>query len=116
MSSLHQPSEYDRLLLSLLGPLPNEQDFAINLCTLLSNEGKHELRLSRHPKLMGALLAHAGVFTDGKKREVACHPMNGRQRSVFEHCRARGSVLFRWLFISPICGLTARQIYSLPCP
>ncbi|XP_037087884.1 AT-rich interactive domain-containing protein 2-like [Pollicipes pollicipes] len=65
MSQPRPPSEYDRLLLSLLSPLPNEQDFAINLCTLLSNEGKHELRLSRHPRLMGALLAHAGVFTDG---------------------------------------------------
>ncbi|KAF0301610.1 AT-rich interactive domain-containing protein 2 [Amphibalanus amphitrite] len=65
MSAPRQPSEYDRLLLSLLGPLPNEQDFAINLCTLLSNEGRHELRLNKHPRLLGALLAHAGVFTDG---------------------------------------------------
>ena len=68
MSTPRQASEYDRLLLSLLGPLPNEQDFAMNLCTLLSNEGRHELRLSKHPRLMGALLAHAGVFTDGESR------------------------------------------------
>jgi AT-rich interactive domain-containing protein 2 len=45
-----------------MSPLPNEQDFAINVCTLLSNEGKHTLKLDKYPRLIDFLLAHAGVF------------------------------------------------------
>lgn len=59
---LYQATDYDRLCLSLLSPLPNEQDFAINVATLLSNEGKHTLKLSRCPRLLDLLCAHAGVF------------------------------------------------------
>ncbi|XP_043473761.1 AT-rich interactive domain-containing protein 2-like isoform X3 [Leptopilina heterotoma] len=61
-ADLYKPSNYDKLALSLLSPLPNEQDFAINVCTLLSNEGKHTLRLDKYPRLVNILLAHAGVF------------------------------------------------------
>ncbi|XP_066999631.2 AT-rich interactive domain-containing protein 2 isoform X4 [Anabrus simplex] len=61
-ADLYKASDYDRLALSLLSPLPNEQDFAINVCTLLSNEGKHTLRLDKCPRLVDFLLAHAGVF------------------------------------------------------
>jgi len=59
---IYQATDYDRLCLSLLSPLPNEQDFAINVATLLSNEGKHTLKLSRCPRLLDLLCAHAGVF------------------------------------------------------
>ena len=61
-ANLYKPSNYDKLALSLLSPLPNEQDFAINVCTLLSNEGKHTLRLDKYPRLVNILLAHAAVF------------------------------------------------------
>uniref|UniRef100_A0A672KAE4 AT-rich interactive domain-containing protein 2-like n=1 Tax=Sinocyclocheilus grahami TaxID=75366 RepID=A0A672KAE4_SINGR len=44
--------------------LPNEVDFAINVCTLLSNESKHAMQLEKEPKLVTLLLAHAGVFDD----------------------------------------------------
>lgn len=69
-TNLYKPSNYDKLALSLLSPLPNEQDFAINVCTLLSNEGKHTLRLDRYPRLVNHLLAHAGVFDSPGTRQL----------------------------------------------
>lgn len=69
-SDLYKPSNYDKLALSLLSPLPNEQDFAINVCTLLSNEGKHILRLDKYPRLVNILLAHAGVFDSPGTRQL----------------------------------------------
>ena len=61
-TDVYRKTDYDRLALSLTSPLPNEQDFAINVCTLLSNEGRHTLKLSKCPRLLNLLLAHAGVF------------------------------------------------------
>ena len=61
-TDFHTPSEYDKLLMSLLSPLPNEQDFAINVCTLMSNECKQTLRVGKCPKMIIVLLAHAGIF------------------------------------------------------
>lgn len=61
-TDLHRRTDYDRLLLSLSSPLPNEHDFAVNVCTLLSNEGRHTLRLAKCPRLLDHLLSHAGVF------------------------------------------------------
>ncbi|XP_017287079.1 AT-rich interactive domain-containing protein 2 [Kryptolebias marmoratus] len=59
-----QPCDYNKLVLSLLSSLPNEVDFAVNVCTLLSNESKHAMQLDKDPKLVTLLLAHAGVFDD----------------------------------------------------
>ena len=56
---------YDKLEKALLSGLPNEVDFAINVCTLLSNEGKHSLNVTKSPKLIEILLAHVGIFRDG---------------------------------------------------
>lgn len=61
-TDLYKTSEYDRLIMSLMSPLPNEQDFAINVCTLMANESKHTLKIENCPKLLEVLLAHAGVF------------------------------------------------------
>lgn len=58
-------SEYDKLQYSLQSGLPNEIDFAINVCTLLSNEGCHILHLRKAPQLIDLLLAHTGVFFEG---------------------------------------------------
>ena len=63
---LYKRSDYDRLTLSLISPLPNEQDFAVNVCTLLSNEGKHTLKLAKCPRLLDLLLSHAGVYQHRK--------------------------------------------------
>ena len=46
--------------------MPNEQDFAVNVCTLLSNEGKHTLKLAKCPRLLDLLLSHAGVYQHRK--------------------------------------------------
>lgn len=48
--------------------LPNEVDFVINVCTLLSNESKHTLRLDRCATLTDLLLAHVGIFDEGRCR------------------------------------------------
>lgn len=69
-TDLYQASEYDKLTLSLLSPLPNEQDFAINVLTLMSNECKQTLRLGKCPRLISILLAHAGVFEHYNFREM----------------------------------------------
>jgi hypothetical protein len=42
------------------------QDFAINVATLLSNEGRHTLKLAKCPRLLDLLLGHAGVFNHRK--------------------------------------------------
>lgn len=65
-SDFVQPCDYNKLVLSLLSSLPNEVDFAVNVCTLLSNESKHAMQLEKDPKLVTLLLAHAGVFDDCK--------------------------------------------------
>ncbi|XP_055689207.1 AT-rich interactive domain-containing protein 2 isoform X2 [Lutzomyia longipalpis] len=69
-TDLYKNSEYDKLFLSLISPLPNEQDFAINVCTLMSNEGKHTLKIDRCPKLIDILLAHAGLFQHYTMRDI----------------------------------------------
>lgn len=69
-TNLYQASEYDKLAMSLLSPLPNEQDFAINVLTLMSNECKQTLRLHKCPRLIGILLAHAGIFEHSNLREM----------------------------------------------
>lgn len=62
-TDLYVATEYERLIMSLMSPLPNEQDFAINVCTLMSNESKHTLRIDACPKLLEVLLGHAGVYS-----------------------------------------------------
>jgi AT-rich interactive domain-containing protein 2 len=65
-TDVYRKTDYDRLTLSLSSPLPNEQDFGINVCTLLSNEGRHTLKLAKCPRLLDLLLAHAGVYNHGE--------------------------------------------------
>ncbi|KAL3266501.1 hypothetical protein HHI36_010671 [Cryptolaemus montrouzieri] len=75
-TNLYKPTDYDRLALSLISPLPNEQDFAINVCTLLSNDGKHTLKVEKNPRLLDYLLAHAGVFNHGSTRKLFLYNYN----------------------------------------
>ena len=67
-TNLFHKTDYDRLLLSLTSPLPNEQDFAVNVCTLLSNEGRHTLKLAKCPRLLDLLLSHAGIYNHGENK------------------------------------------------
>lgn len=55
-------SEYNKLCMSLLSGLPNEEALTLNVCTLLSNEGRHSLKLDRLPRLVDLLLCQAGLF------------------------------------------------------
>lgn len=60
-----QSNRYQKIEKSLMSGLPNEVDFAVNVLTLLSSEGRHTLRLSECPNLVDILLAHAGIFSPG---------------------------------------------------
>ncbi|XP_068209039.1 AT-rich interactive domain-containing protein 2 isoform X2 [Palaemon carinicauda] len=63
-SDMYKASPYDKLALSLISPLPNEHDFAFNVCTILSNEGRHVLQLNQCPRLVEHMLGHTGVYKD----------------------------------------------------
>ncbi|UYV66156.1 ARID2, partial [Cordylochernes scorpioides] len=65
-------SEYDKLAGSLGSCLPNEQDFAVNTATILSNEGNRVLRLKEKPALVSLLLSQVGVWNphDPLLREI----------------------------------------------
>ena len=63
-----EASRYKKLEMTLLSGLPNEVDFAMNTCTLLSNKGRHTLQLKETPRLLELLLAHVGIYRDGQSR------------------------------------------------
>lgn len=66
-TDFYKPTQNEKLFLSLLSPLPNEQNFALNVCMLISNEPVATLvQLDKCPKLIDALLAHAGVYSHCK--------------------------------------------------
>ena len=84
-TELYQKTDYDRLGLSLLSPLPNEQDFAINVCTLLSNEGRHTLKLAKCPRLLDILLVSTNIFASCTNIFLLCLQMflpSGARRGV----------------------------------
>lgn len=61
----------ERLIRSLKSGLPNEVDFAINVCMILSSSAtpggnQVSLRLNETPILVDLLLAHVGIFNDGR--------------------------------------------------
>ncbi|XP_067110428.1 AT-rich interactive domain-containing protein 2 [Osmerus mordax] len=74
--------DYNKLVLSLLSGLPNEVDFAVNVCTLLSNESKHAMQLEKDPKLITLLLAHAGVFDDSLGTFSAVFGMDWKEKTT----------------------------------
>lgn len=63
-TDLYKSTPYDKVALSLISPLPNEHDFAFNICTILSNEGRHAMQLAQYPRIVEFMLAHTGVFKD----------------------------------------------------
>ncbi|XP_034111743.1 AT-rich interactive domain-containing protein 2 isoform X2 [Drosophila albomicans] len=86
-TQLHKHSSYEKLLLSLISPLPNEQDFAINVCTLMANEPRPTLQLSECPKLLDVLLAHLGVYADYTMRQLFQHGHNTAGVQVRRHSK-----------------------------
>ncbi|GBP71851.1 hypothetical protein EVAR_58907_1 [Eumeta japonica] len=62
------PSE--RLALSLLSPMPNEHDLAINVCTVLAADCSNRLPLGTTPHILDFLLAHAGVYNHSSLRDT----------------------------------------------
>ena len=56
---------YTKLELSLHCGLPNEVDFALNVCLLLSAEGHHVFNLTLSSHMISVLMAAVGVFEEG---------------------------------------------------
>ena len=93
---------------SLLSGLPNEVDFAINVCTLLSTEGRHALQLTTCPRLLPLLLGHVGVFEDGPG---SLYPVY--QYAWTQYCKRNYLRVFR---IPTLLNNTiSRQHYILKC-
>ena len=65
LPKLREPNVYRKLERALLSGLPNEVDFALNICTLLSSEGRHSLKLAARPQIIDQLLACLGVYENG---------------------------------------------------
>ncbi|CAL1542134.1 unnamed protein product [Lymnaea stagnalis] len=63
-TDLYEQSDYEKLEMSLRSGLPNEVDVAVNVCVLLSTEGKHCMKLEKTSHLMRLLLAHVGIFEE----------------------------------------------------
>ncbi|XP_033740756.1 AT-rich interactive domain-containing protein 2-like isoform X2 [Pecten maximus] len=72
-------SDYEKLEKALMSGLPNEVDFVINVCTLLSNEGKHVLRLKKSRNLLNLLMAHIGIFVPGSETLEDVYESNWRK-------------------------------------
>jgi AT-rich interactive domain-containing protein 2 len=66
VKELAYSGDYNNIENALMSGLPNEVDFALNVCTLLSNEGRHTIRLDKCPRLLKIMFAHIGIFEDGK--------------------------------------------------
>uniref|UniRef100_A0A8D0AD15 AT-rich interactive domain 2 n=1 Tax=Sander lucioperca TaxID=283035 RepID=A0A8D0AD15_SANLU len=88
------PCDYNKLVLSLLSGLPNEVDFAVNVCTLLSNESKHAMQLDKDPKLVTLLLAHAGVFDDSLGSFSGVFGTDWKEHTSRDFIRGRWQSLF----------------------
>jgi len=81
-----EASRYKKLEMALLSGLPNEVDFAMNACTLLSNKGRHTLQLRQTPRLLELLLGHVGIYREGESRwhgDVGLKQL--RQEAVFPY-------------------------------
>ncbi|KAL0829739.1 hypothetical protein ABMA28_003233 [Loxostege sticticalis] len=85
------PSE--RLALSLLSPMPNEQDFAVNVCTVLAADHSNRLPLASTPHILDFLLAHAGVYNHSSLRDTigrSYYEARGQYPDEFWKMRAGG--------------------------
>ncbi|XP_073954613.1 brahma associated protein 170kD isoform X4 [Choristoneura fumiferana] len=85
------PSE--RLALSLLSPMPNEQDFAVNVCTVLAADHSNRMPLGTTPHILDFLLAHAGVYNHMSLRDTigrSYFEARGRYPHEFWQLRAGG--------------------------
>uniref|UniRef100_A0A671T9G4 AT-rich interactive domain-containing protein 2-like n=1 Tax=Sinocyclocheilus anshuiensis TaxID=1608454 RepID=A0A671T9G4_9TELE len=110
------PSDYNKLVLSLLSGLPNEVDFAINVCTLLSNESKHAMQLEKEPKLVTLLLAHAGVFDDSLGSFSALFGTDWQEKTSRDFVRFWKDVIedneVKDLISDKSYGLETRDVYT----
>ena len=59
---LNERGPYDKIEMSLRSGLPNEVDFALNVCILMSTEGKYVMRLHDTQHMLRLLMAHVGIF------------------------------------------------------
>ena len=53
--------------------LPNEVDFAINVCCILSMEGSSAIKFLSHCNLLHLLIAHVGLFSESSTLQALYH-------------------------------------------
>ncbi|KAI6183961.1 ARID domain-containing protein C08B11.3 [Aphelenchoides bicaudatus] len=56
--------QYERIIKSLASGLPNEVDFALNTCAIMSAPGPFVFNLDRHSALINLIISQAAVFDD----------------------------------------------------
>lgn len=66
VSRMGANADYEGMALSLQSPLPNDQDLAISVLSLLSNDSKLIFKLAKCPPIVNLLLAHAGIYSHCK--------------------------------------------------
>ncbi|XP_022703472.1 AT-rich interactive domain-containing protein 2-like isoform X2 [Varroa jacobsoni] len=92
-------SPFERLCFSLQSGLPNEETFALNVCTLLANGGRHAMQLNKAPpRLVDLLVSQAGLTAD-----------DGTLRDTLDEswraCEARRMTRFWQEHVDPAVGL-----------
>jgi len=96
---------FDRLIFSLMSGLPNEVDFALNICTLLSNVTNSIFNLAKAPTIVDLMLAHVGIFTEG---EVS-------MRELYKEWYQESDRDFDKFWRESIDDETVKEIYDSSC-
>ncbi|OQR69359.1 AT-rich interactive domain-containing protein 2-like [Tropilaelaps mercedesae] len=92
-------SPFERLCFSLQSGMPNEETFALNVCTLLANGGRHAMQLNKAPpRLVDLLVSQAGLTADDPTlRETLTES--------WRTCEARRMTRFWQEHVDPAVGL-----------
>ncbi|XP_077285340.1 brahma associated protein 170kD isoform X3 [Arctopsyche grandis] len=107
----------ERMALSLLSPLPNEQDFALNVCTILAADSANKLPVNSLPHIIDFLLGHVAVYNHPSLRDVIGNSYK-EARNInmewywLEHSRPSGILELLDEERFPIQGLAMQAIVS----
>lgn len=92
-------SPFERLCFSLQSGLPNEETFALNVCTLLANGGRHAMQLNKAPpRLVDLLVSQAGLTAEDPT-------LRDTLAESWQTCEARRMTRFWQEHVDPAVGL-----------
>eukprot|EP00111_Clytia_hemisphaerica_P009502 TCONS_00027865-protein len=87
ITSVGEPlvQNFNRIMFSLQSGYPNEVDFALNICSLLSNVTNSIFNLAKCPQILSLILGHVGVWCqDGSFVEKLCEDWHGRKKNYHD--------------------------------